>query len=202
MDRVAHWNRVYDTKAPEAVSWFQRSPERSLEHIRKLAAPSASVIDVGGGASRLVDALLEAGFERPIVLDVSASALTHAQRRLGSRANLVEWVVADVTRAPTLPAVDLWHDRAVLHFLTDPADQGAYSDLAARTVRAGGHLVIATFAVDGPERCSGLPVQRHDGVSLRRLLGGDFELAEEEREAHVTPGGTEQRFFWSVFRRR
>jgi SAM-dependent methyltransferase len=202
MDREAHWNRVYETKRPDAVSWYQRSPEKSLACIRKLTSVSQRIIDVGGGASGLVDALLDAGYERPIVLDVSASGLEHAERRLGPRAGLVEWIVADVAKVSALPPVDLWHDRAVLHFLTDPADQAAYAVLAARTVRPRGHVVLATFAPDGPEKCSGLPVQRHDGASAARLLGADFELVDEEREVHVTPGGSEQRFSWTVFSRR
>lgn len=202
MDRVAHWNHVYETKPPDTVSWFQRSPDRSLEYIRKLTGRAARIIDIGGGASGLVDSLLNAGYERPLVLDVSAAALAHTQQRLGSRVDLVEWIVSDVIGVAELPPVDLWHDRAVLHFLADPVDQAAYADLARRTVRSGGHLVIATFALDGPEKCSGLPVQRHDGASLSQLLGGGFELVEESREVHVTPGGSEQRFQWGVFQRR
>jgi hypothetical protein len=202
MDREAHWNRVYETKQPDAVSWYQRSPQRSLAYITKLTEPSQKIIDVGGGASGLVDALLDAGYERPIVLDVSAIGLEHTKKRLGSRAALVDWVIADVTKAPELPLVDLWHDRAVLHFLTEPANQAAYATLASQTVRHGGHVVVATFAPDGPEKCSGLVVHRHDGASVARLLGTDFELVEEEREVHVTPGGGQQRFSWAVLRRR
>lgn len=202
MDPQAHWNQVYTTKAPTGVSWYQRSPERSLALIRKHAQPSQRVIDVGGGASSLVDALLDAGYQRPLVLDVAVAALAHARQRLGARAAEVEWVVADLTQAPVLPPVDLWHDRAVLHFLTDPADQAAYAALVTRSLRPGGAIVAATFALDGPERCSGLPVQRHDGASVARLLGAGFEPIEEEREVHVTPGGVEQRFAWTVLRRR
>lgn len=202
MDREAHWNQVYATKQPDAVSWYQRSPDNSLAYIRKLTNVTQKIIDVGGGASVLVDALLDAGYERPIVLDVSASGLDRAKSRLGSRAALVEWLVADVTKAPDLRPVDLWHDRAVLHFLTEPADQAAYAALAARTVRPGGHVVLATFAPDGPEKCSGLPVQRHDGASIGRLLGPSFESITEDREVHRTPGGGEQRFSWAVLRRR
>jgi SAM-dependent methyltransferase len=202
MDREAHWNRVYETKQPNAVSWYQRSPDKSLAYIRKLTNVTQKIIDVGGGASVLVDALLDAGYERPIVLDVSAAGLERAKNRLGSRATLVEWLVADVTTAPALPPVDLWHDRAVLHFLTEPADQAAYAALAGRTVRPGGHVVLATFAPDGPEKCSGLSVQRHDGASVARLLGPSFDLSEEDREVHLTPSGGEQRFSWVVLRRR
>jgi SAM-dependent methyltransferase len=202
MDRESHWNRVYETRQPDTVSWYERSPERSLAYIRKFAGLSQKVIDVGAGASLLVDTLLDVGFERPVALDVSAAGLDHAKARLGARAKLVEWVVADITKNPSLPAVDLWHDRAVLHFLTAASDQFDYSQLAKKTVRPGGHLVIATFAPDGPETCSGLPVQRHDGASLSKLLGIDFELMEADREAHITPSGTEQGFTWAVFQRR
>lgn len=202
VDRQAHWNQVYTTKASNTLSWYQRSPERSLAFIRRHANPAQRVVDIGGGTSMLVDALLDAGYHRPVVLDLAAAALGEARQRLGPRAAEVEWIVADVTQAPVLPAVDLWHDRAVLHFLTEQADQRAYAALAARTLRPGGAIVIATFALDGPERCSGLPVQRHDGASVTRLLGAEFEPIEEDREVHRTPGGAEQRFSWTVLRRR
>ena len=201
MDSRAHWNQVYSTKKPNEVSWYQPSPASSLGFIRRLAGRSARIIDVGGGASQLVDALLDLGYARPTVLDISASAIDHARGRLGPRAALVDWVEGDITKEPLLAPVDIWHDRAVLHFLTEAPDQQAYARLAARTVRTGGHAVIGTFAVDGPERCSGLPVRRHDGRSVSALLGPDFEMLEEEHEVHRTPAGTEQRFCWSVFRR-
>jgi len=202
MNTEDHWNRVYETKSPTTVSWYQRSPDLSLSFIRRLVPPPGRVIDVGGGASSLADALLDAGYSKPLVLEISSAALAHARARLGSRAELVEWVVADVTKAPALPAIDLWHDRAVLHFLRDAADQSAYARVASTAIRPGGYAVIATFAVDGPEKCSGLSVQRHDAASVLRLLGGGFELVEESREVHVTPGGAEQRFQWTVCRRR
>lgn len=201
VDSRTHWNQVYSTKSPNEVSWYQPSPVRSLEFIRRLANPSARIVDVGGGASLLVDALLDLGYPRPAVLDISASALDHAKRRLGPRAAWVDWIEGDVTKEPPLPPVDVWHDRAVLHFLTDPAARQAYARLAARTVKTGGHALIATFALDGPERCSGLPVCRHDGRSVSALLGSDFELLEEQREIHRTPADVEQRFCWSVLRR-
>ena len=201
MDRTSHWNRAYGSKKPNEVSWFQSSPDESMGYIRRLSDRSARIVDVGGGASVLVDALLDAGYSRPVVLDVSATGLEYARTRLGQRAPLVDWVVGDVTKAPTVPEVDLWHDRAVLHFLTELADQQAYARLAAKTVRHAGYAVIATFAPDGPERCSGLPVQRHDGASIARLLGPDFELLDEERNVHRAPSGAEQRFCWSLLRR-
>lgn len=201
VDSRTHWNQVYSTKNPNEVSWYQPSPASSLGFIRRLAGSSARIIDVGGGASLLVDALLDLGYPRPAVLDISASALDHAKRRLGPRAASVDWLEGDVTKDLPLAQVDVWHDRAVLHFLTDAADQEAYARLAARTVKIGGHAVIGTFALDGPERCSGLPVRRHDGRSVSALLGPDFQMLEEQREVHRTPAGTEQRFCWSIFRR-
>lgn len=201
MDRQAYWDRIYDTKAATAVSWYKPSPQVSMSLIRGRVPADGRVIDVGGGTSNLVEALLQAGYREPIVLDVSNSAVKNTMKRLGPHAALVHWIVADVTQAPTLPPVDLWHDRAVLHFLTDPADQQAYARLASRTIVPGGHAVIATFAPDGPERCSGLPVQRHDAVDVVRLLGHEFELVEELREMHVTPAGAQQSFQWTVCRR-
>ena len=201
MDAEGHWNRVYGSKRPDEVSWYQTSPEESMRFIQRLCVVSGRVIDVGAGASGLVEALLDAGYIRPAALDVSAEGLEHARRRLGPRADRVDWIVGDVAREPTLPVADLWHDRAVLHFLTEREDQRAYARLAAKAVRVGGHAIIATFAPDGPERCSGLPVQRHDGASVALLLGAPFELLEEERRVHRTPSGVEQRFCWSVLRR-
>jgi len=202
MDRRAHWDQVYQSKKPTEVSWYQPSAERSLRFIRRLGKTHARILDIGAGASPLVDALLDAGYPRPILLDISAASFEHAKARLGSRAAGVEWIVADITQDPQLPAVDVWHDRAVLHFLTEAPAQQAYARLAARTVRSGGHAIIATFAPDGPERCSGLPVIRHDGQSVAALLGPDFELLEEEREIHRTPAAAEQRFCWSILRRK
>jgi SAM-dependent methyltransferase len=202
MDRQSHWNRVYETKAPDTVSWYERYPNRSLAYIQKYATVTQRVMDVGAGASPLAGALLDLGYADPVALDVSAAGLERAEARLGERATHVTWIVADITRAPDLPPVDLWHDRAVLHFLTDEADQKAYAQLAARTVTRDGHLVVATFAPDGPERCSGLLVHRYDGSSLAKLFESAFELLEEAREVHVTPTGAEQRFTWTVFRRR
>jgi hypothetical protein len=201
MDTAAHWDHVYRTKPVDAVSWYQSNAQRSMHIIQRLKGPPARVIDVGAGASVLVDGLLDAGYPRPVALDVSSAGLAHAKERLGARAVLVDWIVGDVTRAPVLPRVDLWHDRAVLHFLTLERDQRAYAALATTTVGEGGYAIIGTFAPDGPERCSGLPVQRHDGASVASLLGAGFQLVEEERQVHRTPSGAEQNFAWAVLRR-
>jgi len=201
MNAETHWNEVYRTRSVDAVSWYQSSAEVSMRFIERLSGPPARVIDVGAGASVLVDALLDAGYPRPIALDVSVAGLDHARERLGERAAVVDWIVGDVTRKLALPEVELWHDRAVLHFLTLDADQRAYAAHAASAIRPGGYAIIATFAPDGPERCSGLPVQRHDGASVAALLGAGFELVEEERQVHRTPSDAEQQFCWAVLRR-
>lgn len=202
MDDRRHWEAVYETKAPDAVSWFQPNAERSLAMIRRVApAADAAVIDVGGGASVLVDDLLSAGYQNLTVLDLAGSALKVAQARLGSAAAGVKWIEADVRTAP-LPegGYAVWHDRAVFHFLTDPADRAAYVRQVQRAVRPGGYVLVATFAEDGPTRCSGLPVARYSPDALHREFGGEFELLTSERESHATPMGTEQSFIYCLCR--
>jgi ubiquinone/menaquinone biosynthesis C-methylase UbiE len=198
----AHWDRIYANNAANAVSWFQDNPAPSLELIAAAGAtPATKVIDVGGGASRLVDSLLGMGFHSLTVLDVSAAALDAAKTRLGAEAKKVRWLVADATAwEPPAAAYDLWHDRAAFHFLTDERDRTAYVARLIRAVRPGGHAIIATFAPDGPERCSGLPVVRYDGQSLGRALGNDFELIETRRHEHRTPQGVAQPFQFALFR--
>ena len=197
-----HWNRFYARRRPDEASWFQTVPERSLELIREYATKDARILDVGGGTSKLVDHLLDHDYAGVSVLDISAAPLEAAKQRLGERARRVHWIVSDISIEPPLEAVDVWHDRAVLHFLTTPEAQTAYVETAASTVVPGGTVIVATFALDGPEKCSGLPVKRHDGTSLARLFGPRFELVEERPESHVTPKGAEQRFCWAVLRRR
>jgi 2-polyprenyl-3-methyl-5-hydroxy-6-metoxy-1,4-benzoquinol methylase len=192
--RRSHWDGVYSAKRETEVSWFQQHPGRSLELIRRggLSA-GARVIDVGGGASRLVDALVEDGLA-VTVLDVSATALDQAQARLGERAASVEWLVADVTRwRPSRPFA-LWHDRAVFHFLTDPADRAAYRTCLESALEPGGQVVIGTFALDGPDRCSGLPVVRYGAAELAAELGERFTLIDAATEQHLTPAGKSQSF--------
>jgi 2-polyprenyl-3-methyl-5-hydroxy-6-metoxy-1,4-benzoquinol methylase len=200
--RKTHWENVYTTKGEKEVSWFQESPAPSLELIG-LARRStdASIIDIGGGASRLVDALVEQKIGEITVLDVSKAALDAAKARLGDRAAGVEWVVADVTAWEPSRTYDLWHDRAALHFLTDQADQFAYVERLKKALKPGGHVIIGTFALDGPERCSGLPIVRYDAASLSAVLGTDFELIDARRHDHATPWGAVQRFQFSTFRR-
>ena len=202
LDRQAHWENVYGTKGEKDVSWFQESPTISLDLIRATGVRSgASIIDVGGGASRLVDTLLGHGFEAVTVLDLSENALSAAKARLGNGASKVRWIVADVTTWEPADIYDVWHDRAAFHFLTEPKDRDAYAEKVSRAVRPGGHVIIGTFAPDGPERCSGLPVVRHDAKTLGNTLGRSFEVIERRRHDHRTPMGGIQRFQFSRFRR-
>jgi SAM-dependent methyltransferase len=199
--RRAYWENVYTTKSENEVSWFQESADLSLELMDLLAVtPHSAVIDIGGGASRLVDGLVARGFDRVTVLDLSDRALSAAKARMGEPAAGVEWVVADIATWETSQAYDVWHDRAAFHFLTDATDRKAYVERLRRSLRPGGHAIIGTFALDGPERCSGLPVMRYDAESLRETLGGGFELVVNRRHEHATPWGAVQRFQFSVFR--
>jgi SAM-dependent methyltransferase len=201
-DRQAHWDNVYRTKREDEVSWFQASPSLSLELIHAAGVEhNASIIDVGGGASRLVDALLDEGFTGLSVLDLSEQSLAKTKARLGARATHVTWIIADVTTWEPAYTYDLWHDRAAFHFLTAPEDRAAYAQRVLQAVRPGGHVIIGTFALDGPERCSGLPVVRHDAESIGHELGPSFELIETRRDDHQTPMGGNQRFQFSRFQR-
>jgi len=201
-DRKAHWERVYATKAETEVSWFQEDPRPSLEALARIGADRRSaIIDVGGGASRLVDRLIQEGFEDVTVLDLSAAALEAAKARLGEAARKVRWIVADATAWAPARTFDVWHDRAAFHFLVDPDDQASYVDRMTRALRPGGVAIIATFAPDGPEKCSGLPVVRRDAESLAAALGPGFLLVETQRHEQRTPSGAIQHFQFSAFRR-
>jgi trans-aconitate methyltransferase len=202
VSRKAHWENVYTTKGEKEVSWFQESPAPSLELIALAGlSADASIIDIGGGASRLVDALVDRNVRQVTVLDLSAAALDAAKQRLGNRGASVKWVVADVTAWEPSQTYDLWHDRAAFHFLTDQAAQWAYVDRLKKAVKPGGHVIIGTFALDGPERCSGLPIVRYDAASLSAMLGTDFKLIDARRHDHATPWGAVQRFQFSTFHR-
>ena len=201
METKAHWEHVYRTRNIEEVSWHQRNPRISLDLIRRVApGVSARIIDVGGGASSLVDHLLRDGYSRITVLDVSEAALRHARERLGPAAETVTWIDGDV-RTAELPEVafDVWHDRAVFHFLTEEADRQLYVAQARRAVRPGGHLIVATFADDGPTRCSGLPVTRYSAGELSEEFGDAFQLIDTVRELHVTPSGAQQSFIYCLW---
>jgi len=203
MDRQAHWQRVYEEKPDDQVSWFQAHPTVSLALIGETGlGPDARILDVGGGASRLVDHLIAQGFRAITILDIAQAALERVRRRLGQRAEGVAWVVADITGWAPPASFDLWHDRAVFHFLTDPADRAAYAAVMAATVPGGGQAIIATFAPDGPERCSGLPVCRYDAQGLAAQFALPFELVNERTEDHRTPAGKIQHFQFVRLRRR
>jgi 2-polyprenyl-3-methyl-5-hydroxy-6-metoxy-1,4-benzoquinol methylase len=198
--RQAHWQNVYQTKGERDVSWFQESSAISLDLIRATGIGNdATIIDIGGGASRLVDALIAEGFKSVTVLDLSEKALATSRARLGALGAHVSWVVAGVTKWQPSQSYDVWHDRAAFHFLTEPNDQAAYAGCVRQAVGPGGHVIIGTFALDGPERCSGLPVVRHDAASLGVMLGASFKLVESRRHDHQTPAGAIQRFQFSRF---
>ncbi len=202
MSAQDHWARVWGEDDGSGRSWFTASADRSLDWVTGVAGPGASVIDVGGGSSPLVDGLLDAGITDVTVVDIAAEALAHSQTRLGARGQQVTWLAADVTTLDLGRTFDVWHDRAVLHFLVQEADRLAYVDALHRHLAPGGHAVLATFAPDGPESCSGLPVRRHSPEDLAELLGAEFELLRAEPHDHVTPWGAPQHFTWAMFRRR
>src|ERR1700736_3223119 len=200
--RKAHWENVYTSKGESEVSWFQASPAPSLDLIQLAKPPpDAAIVDIGGGASRLVDQLLADGFKNVAVLDISEAALEAAKARLGDKAAQVQWVVADVTKWHPTQRFDIWHDRAAFHFLTTEMDRAAYVERLRQALRPGGHVIIGTFALDGLEKCSGLAVNRYDAASLGKVLGADFQLVHARSHEHATPWAAIQRFQFSVFRR-
>jgi len=197
-----HWDDVYRQKAETAVSWYQPVPELSLRLIRDSCETSAAaIIDVGGGASTLVDGLIAAGHSDVTVLDVSRAALERAQARLGPAAQKAHWIVADMTTWTPERTWTVWHDRAVFHFLTERREQDAYIAALKKALPPGGTAIMATFALDGPERCSNLPVQRYSAASLAERLGDAFAPTATDKEIHVTPWGATQNFAYSVLRR-
>ena len=202
MGRREHWESVYRRKAATEVSWFQPEAALSLDLIRRTAPDlDAPIVDVGGGASTLVDGLLEAGYRAVTVLDIAPSALAVARERLGDRATGVRWMVDDVLTAPLGDdAFAVWHDRAVFHFLTRPDDRARYVAQVQRAVRVGGHVIVASFAEDGPTRCSGLDVVRYTPAAMRAEFGARFRLVDSVREEHRTPMGATQAFVYCLCR--
>lgn len=196
-----HWESIYKEKGPQEVSWTQEVPTPSLKFIERVGLPKdASIIDIGGGDSKLVDHLLERGYEDLSVLDLSEKALSKAKERLGGRAEEVDWIASDVLEFEPQRTYDLWHDRATFHFLTEKEQTDRYLKLVEKA--ASNYLLIATFSDRGPEKCSGLPVERYDEEKLERLFGEHFEKMETWRETHVTPGGKEQEFlFYTAVRK-
>ena len=197
MDSRTHWEKIYGEKAPNAVSWYRPHLETSLSLIERVASRDSVIIDVGGGESTLVDDLLSHGHENVTVLDVSQTAIEANKTRLGKASGRVHWLVADITKAQLAQsAYDVWHDRAVFHFLTAPNDRVAYVRQAARAVKPGGHVIVSTFGPEGPTKCSGLDVVRYDAESLHREFGVHFRLLESTKELHQTPFGTIQQFLY------
>ncbi|MGK0149622.1 class I SAM-dependent methyltransferase [Pseudomonas putida] len=203
MQDKTHWERVYTEKSADTVSWYQEHAASSVALVQRTGVTTTSaIIDVGGGASTLVDDLLKEGFSDITVLDLSAASLKVAQDRLGTQATAVQWLEADITRI-SLPAhrFDLWHDRAVFHFLTEDIDRDRYLEALNRAVKPGGFVIVGTFAEDGPERCSGLPVKRYNIEDLHATFGVEYELLGHAKEDHHTPFGTVQKFIYCYCRK-
>jgi len=202
MSSRSHWENIYSTRAPNQVSWFRPHLETSLALVRRSAAESgAAIIDVGGGASSLADDLLADGYRNLTVLDISQAALDVAGTRLGDRARHVHWLQADITGGPIgVRKYDVWHDRAVFHFLTGRDQREAYVRNAALALKPGGHIIIGTFGPEGPEKCSGLEIVRYDAEALHGQFGSAFQLIESTRELHETPFGTTQQFLYCYCR--
>jgi ubiquinone/menaquinone biosynthesis C-methylase UbiE len=202
MDYKAHWSHIYQTKAANQVSWYQTRPTTSLQLIQQTGvAPDDAIIDVGAGASTLVDNLLAGGYRKISLLDVSAEALQITRERLGEQAALVEWMEGDVTTLP-LPRQHyaLWHDRAVFHFLSDAAARQRYVEQVEQAIQPGGHVIVATFALDGPQQCSGLNIVQYDAASLHHAFGSPFTLISSTEETHMTPWGAAQQFVYCYCR--
>ena len=202
MDVETHWETIYKTKPADAVSWYRPHLEFSLGLIERAAASSAAaIIDVGGGESTLVDDLVRRGFHNVTVFDISATALDATQKRLGQAAEQVLWISGDVTKV-SLPrhSFDVWHDRAVFHFLTADEDRGAYVRNVLNAMRPGGFVIVSTFGPEGPTRCSGLEVMRYDAEALHRQFGAGFRLVESSKELHYTPWGAAQQFLYCYCR--
>lgn len=201
MAAESHWDAAYTRGGSEAMGWYQAEPEASLGLIARLALPAdAAIIDVGGGASILVDRLLDQGYTDVTVLDISDAALSEAKDRLTDNAS-VTWMHTDLLEWRPLRKYDLWHDRAVLHFLVDDLERTRYGERLREALAPGGYAVIGTFAPDGPDHCSGLPVRRYSATDLAAMLGHEFEAVEELREVHTTPGAVAQPFTWISARR-
>ena len=203
MESKTHWENIYRTKDVREVSWFQEHASQSIELIKKTGVSlGAKIIDVGGGASTLVDDLLDLGYSEITVLDISGAALRRSQDRLGQRASLVTWLELDITRAELNPNFyDVWHDRAVFHFLTNETNRAQYVRAVRRSVKTGGHIIVASFGLGGPAKCSGLNVVRYSAESMHREFGNDFELVDTRTEAHQPPSGANQQFIYCYCRK-
>ena len=203
MTRKTHWERIFAEKEPQDLTWYQETPTVTLRMLESAGAtPASSLIDVGGGAARLVEHLVSRGYENLTVLDISSVALDRSRKQLGPSAKTVQWIAADVLEAELPQRYDIWHDRAVFHFLTDPDERRRYANKLYDALASGGHAIITTFAEDGPEKCSGLACARYSPETLHAELGTDrFRLLDSSRETHLTPRGQEQRFQCSLLQK-
>lgn len=203
MQSKEHWEKVYTSKTPDNVSWFQPHADVSMRLIRATGlGRDASIIDVGGGASTLVDDLLDDGYRAITVLDLSGAALEESKRRLGTKGESVRWIEADITQSAFEPySFDIWHDRAVFHFLTAEEDRKAYVRQVLHALKPGGHVIMATFGTNGPAQCSGLPVVRYAPEALHSEFGDAFTLLTHEEQLHHTPFGTDQQFIYCMCRK-
>ena len=201
LDRITHWDNVYKTKQTNEVSWFEAEPTTSLDLIESADPVGGRIIDVGGGASFLVDRLVAKDKWDVTVLDISSAAIEHARNRLGETGRRVKWICADIIETTELETYDLWHDRAVFHFLSSPPDRQAYLNRLDDSLAIGGYFIVAAFAPNGPEKCSGLQVCRYDVRGLQSLLGDRFTLWNNCEYSHVTPMGNTQQFTWAVFQK-
>jgi ubiquinone/menaquinone biosynthesis C-methylase UbiE len=201
--RKEHWDSVYAAKAPRELTWFREHLDTSLRMIRNTGAvKDAAIIDVGGGNSTLVDDLLEGGSVDVSVLDISSKAISDSKERVGERGDDVEWIVADITKIELPPdRYDIWHDRAVFHFLTDDEDRRRYVDLVMRSLKRGGHIIVASFSLDGPQKCSGLDVMRYSPETMHDEFGDTFRLVESIPETHIAPSGKIQDFVYCYCRK-
>jgi len=201
-DRKEHWQTVYETKLTDQVSWYQPMPNPSLDALARFhAMPDQSLIDIGGGSSSLAAELLRAGWRDLTVLDISDAALSQARRALGAAQSSIDWVCANITTWCPERTYDIWHDRAVFHFLTDQTERAAYKSALSKGLAEGGLMLIGTFAKDGPETCSGLPVRQYDPDDLAKEFGNSLRVIDSWRETHLTPSGAQQAFTWCAFRK-
>ena len=201
-DRKSHWEGVYGNKKPTEVSWYQTEPKISLGLIASTGVDyKAKIIDIGGGASVLVDKLLDEGFKDLTVLDISSKAIDFAKKRLGKQAKNVMWIEADITDFDSSAKYDLWHDRAVFHFLTNGEDRKKYVECMDGAVNPDGHVIISAFAIDGPLKCSGLDIERYSPEKMKAEIGDSFELVNSVNEIHVTPSNKEQKFSYFYFKK-
>lgn len=201
-DCKSHWEGIYTEKAVDEVGWYNPDFNVSMSLISEaFSGKSTRIIDIGGGASLFIDSLLERGYERVAVLDIAASALEQTRRRLGHKASVVQWIVADIRETSDVGTFDIWHDRAVFHFLVNAVDRRKYASLARKTVPIGGHVIISTFSLTGPDKCSGLDTCRYSSESLAVELGEGFELVKDLPEIHTTPRGKSQSFVYAMLRR-